>query len=79
MTVYSADDGCMHLEALELLRARPSRPRSGIFAFAIFSRELVEISVAVVALAELLLDRLELLAQDVLALVAAHLLLDLAS
>ena len=40
--------------------------------------ELVEVAAAVVDLAELFLDRLELLAQDVLALVAAHLLLDLA-
>ena len=39
--------------------------------------ELVEVAAAVVELAELFLDRLELLAQDVLALVAAHLLLHL--
>jgi hypothetical protein len=39
--------------------------------------ELVEVAAAVVELAQLLLDRLELLAQHVLALVAPHLLLDL--
>ena len=50
---------------------------SGILAFVIFSRELVEIAAAVVELAELFLDRLELLAEHVLALVAAHLLLHL--
>src|SRR5207342_1334030 len=39
--------------------------------------ELVEITAAVIQLAELFLDRLQLLAEDVLALVAPHLLLDL--
>ncbi len=39
--------------------------------------ELLEIAARLVQLAELFLDRLELLAQDVLALVAAHLFLDL--
>ena len=50
---------------------------SGIFAFGDLLGELVEIAAAVVELAELFLDRLELLAQHVLALVAAHLLLHL--
>src|SRR6185436_17327616 len=40
--------------------------------------EVVEVAAALVDLAQLLLDGLELLAEDVLALVAAHLLLDLA-
>ena len=54
---------------------------SGMPAASIFSRELLDLLGLVVALAELLLDRLHLLAQEVLALVLAdlrlHLRLDL--
>ena len=77
--MYSADDGCISLRRSSCLRATFSTS-AGISAASIFSLEVVEVA-RVVALAELFLDRLELLAQDVLALVLrellAHLRVDL--
>ncbi len=64
------------LEAVELL-ARDLLGLLGQLGLDDLLGELVEVAGAVVELTQLLLDGLELLAQHVLALVAAHLLLDL--
>ena len=76
VTVYSADDGCMTLSRSSCLIATFS-VSAGILAASDLLAEVVEVAAAVVDLAQLFLDGLELLAQDVLALVAPHLLLDL--
>ncbi len=62
------------LQAIELL-ARDLLRLFGELGLRDLLAELLEITAAIVELAELFLDRLELLAQHVLALVAAHLLL----
>ena len=74
--MYSAEPTCIVAQALELLLRDPlGLGRELRLGDALL--EPVEIALIAVVLAELLLDRLELLAQDVLALVLAHLLLDL--
>ena len=67
-----------HLEPLELLDRDLLGRRPASWPPAIFSRKSSRSPPRLVDLAQLFLDGLELLAQDVLALVAAHLLLDLA-
>ena len=77
-TVASADIGDIMLELLELGDRPCPRASFGILAALIFFSSLVEIG-ALVAFAELLLDRLDLLVQVVLALALLHLPLDAAA
>ena len=77
MTVYSADDGCITLSRSSCFMATFS-VSGGILAASDLLAEVVEVAAGLVDLAQLFLDRLELLAQHVLALVAPHLLLHLA-
>ena len=65
-----------HLQAVELLQ-RDLLDVGRHLGVGDLLPEVVEVAAALVDLAQLFLDRLQLLAQDVLALVAPHLLLDL--
>ena len=77
MTPYSAAAGRQLLEPAELALGLPSAASSGSSASSIRSRSSCDLGLLLVALAELVLDRLHLLAQEVLALALVDLGLDL--
>ena len=77
MTPYSAAAGGQLLEARQLALAPPSATSSGKLERLEPLAQLVDLRLLGVALAELVLDRLQLLAQEELALALLHLRLDL--
>src|ERR1700693_406115 len=75
-TMYSADAGVILASRL-ISRSHSFLASAGIPASSDFFRKLVDLLHGIVGFAEFLLDRFHLLAQQIFALVLAHLLLNL--